>query len=51
MNLKEVMTELESLGSEQTRKIFGRHNGPKDMFGVKVADLKKILKHIKRIML
>lgn len=48
MSLEEVMKELESLGSEQTRKIFARHNGPQNMFGVKVADLKKVLKKIKK---
>ncbi len=48
MTVQEVMQELESMGSEQTRKIFGRHNGPEKMFGVKVADLKKILKKIKK---
>lgn len=43
----EIMQELKSLGSEQTRKTFARHGAPPAMFGVKVADLKKIAKRIK----
>lgn len=44
----EVMAELESLGTEQTRRTFARHGAPVDrMFGVKVGDLKTILKKIK----
>lgn len=42
-----VMTELKKKGSAQTRKTFGRHGGPENMFGVKVADLKVIAKKIK----
>lgn len=45
--VSEVMTALEKKGSAQTRKIFGRHGAPENMFGVKVADLKVIAKKIK----
>ncbi len=45
--LAEVMEELEQLGSEQTVKTFRRHGADGPMFGVKVGDLKKILKRIK----
>lgn len=45
--VSQVMTELKKKGSAQTRKIFGRHGAPDDMFGVKVADLKVIAKKIK----
>ena len=45
--VKQVMTELKKKGSAQTRKIYGRHGAPEDMFGVKVADLKIIAKKIK----
>ena len=42
------MLELERLGTEQTRRTFARHGAPVDqMFGVKVGDLKTILKKIK----
>ena len=47
MNLKEVMTDLKTLGSEQTVKIYRNHGAHGDMFGVKIADLKKVLKKIK----
>ncbi len=43
----QVMTELEKLGTAQTRKVFSRHGAPDDMFGVKVGDLKKVAKSIK----
>ena len=42
-----VMTQLESKGSEQTRKTYRRHGAPEEMFGVKVGDLKPIAKRIK----
>ncbi len=48
LTLKEVMQELQSRGSAQTIKTFARHGAPVDkMFGVKVSDLKVILKKIK----
>lgn len=45
--VSEVMTALESKGSEQTRKTFARHGIRDNTFGVKVADLKVIAKQIK----
>lgn len=47
MTLEEVMRQLESLGTAQTVKTFRNHGAQGEMFGVKVGDLKKILKHIK----
>ncbi len=47
MNLNEAMLELESLGSEQTRKTWSRHGAAKPMFGVKFGDLTKIQKRVK----
>ncbi len=44
MTLDQVMAELEAKGSEQTRKIYRNHGAPEAMFGVQVAELKKILK-------
>ena len=46
-SLEEIMKELESLGSEQTRTVLMRHGARDPFFGVKVADLKKIQKRIK----
>lgn len=46
--LAEVMAALEKMGSAQTRKTFARHGAPVDqMFGVKVGDMKKLLKPLK----
>lgn len=46
--LAEVMQELKARGTEQTVKTMGRHGGPTDkMYGVKIADMKIILKKIK----
>ena len=48
INLTELMNELESLGSEQTRKTFIRHGAKEPFFGVKIGDLKKFVKHVKK---
>lgn len=48
MTLQEVMTELEARGDAQTKKTLGVHGAKEPYFGVKVADLKKILKKIKK---
>lgn len=45
--IEQVMTALEKKGTAQTRKIYGRHGAPEDMFGVKIGDLKPIAKKIK----
>jgi len=47
MTLKDVMKELEGYGNEQTKKIYIRHGAREPLFGVKIADLKKIVKKIK----
>ena len=47
MNLNDVMQELEALGSEQTRKTWGRQGAAEPMFGVKFGDLTKLQKRIK----
>jgi len=47
MTLHEVMRELEAMGNEQTKKIFLRHGAKEPFFGVKVGDLKKIVKKSK----
>jgi 3-methyladenine DNA glycosylase AlkD len=48
MTVESVLEQLAALGSEQTRKTLMRHGGPENMFGVKVQDLKKILKQTKQ---
>jgi 3-methyladenine DNA glycosylase AlkD len=47
-NATSILEELEKLGSEQTKKTFSRHGAPDNQFGVKVADLKTIVKRVKK---
>ena len=47
MKLAEVMKELKSLGNPQTVKTYRRHGADGPMFGVKIGDLKKLLRKIK----
>ncbi len=47
MNKAEVLAELEKFGSESTKNIYLKHGAKEPFHGVKVADLKKILKKIK----
>ncbi|HKS43430.1 MAG TPA: DNA alkylation repair protein [Blastocatellia bacterium] len=47
MTVNEMMSELKSLGSEQTCKTYKRHGVRGDMFGVSYANLGKIKKKIK----
>ena len=48
MNVTEVLSELESYGDVQTKKTYMKHGAKEPLFGVKVADLKKILKKTKK---
>ena len=48
MTKAEVMLELESYGNEQTKKTFLRHGAKEPFFGVKIGDLKKIEKKVKK---
>lgn len=47
MTLQEVMSELEQLGTEQTRKTWRNHGAQGAIFGVKIGDMKIIQKKIK----
>ena len=48
MTLNEVMQELEVLSDAQTKKTLMRHGAKEPFFGVKVGELKKILKKTKK---
>ncbi len=48
MTVNEIMSFLESKGSEQTRKIYSKHGAPDGFYGVKVSDLKIIVKKVKK---
>ena len=44
MTLDEAMAALEALGSENTRRLWHNHGAVPPMFGVKVGDMKTVLK-------
>jgi 3-methyladenine DNA glycosylase AlkD len=48
MNSQEVLAELESLGTEQNRKLYPRHGIAEPMFGVSFANLGKMARRLKR---
>ena len=47
MTKDEVMLELSRFGNEQTKKVLTRHGAREPFYGVKVGDLKTIVKKIK----
>ena len=47
MNTPEVMQALEKLGSAQTKRTYLRHGCPEPFFGVKIADMKGLIKKFK----
>jgi 3-methyladenine DNA glycosylase AlkD len=48
MKLEEVMTKLEEMGNEQTRSTWIRHGAQGSVYGVKIGDMKKLVKHVKK---
>lgn len=48
MTAKEILAELKSKGNESTRRIMEKHGAPSSQYGVKVEELKKIQKRIKK---
>ena len=48
MTAPEVLKQLEQMGSAQTKKTFLRHGCPEPFFGVKIGDMKTLVKKIKR---
>ncbi|MFT6936347.1 MAG: hypothetical protein ACJA1N_000643 [Saprospiraceae bacterium] len=48
MTTAEVLKELEMYGNEQTKKTLMTHGAKEPFFGVKVSDLKKIIKKTKK---
>ncbi len=48
MEFQEVMTKLEEWGNAQTKKVLVRHGAKEPFYGVKVADLKTIVKKVKK---
>ncbi|WDV96413.1 DNA alkylation repair protein [Brevibacillus parabrevis] len=48
MTVEEVLQKLEALGREQTKKTFLRHGAREPFFGVRIGDMKKLVKEVKR---
>ena len=48
MTSQEIMQQLSDWGSENTKRILMKHGAPEPFFGVKVADLKKIKRKLKK---
>ena len=48
MTAKEILSQLKEMGSESTRKILEKHGAPSSQYGVKVEDMKKIQKKVKK---
>lgn len=48
MTLEDIMKQLEAFGDANTKKTLMRHGAKEPFFGVKVGDLKKILKKTKK---
>ncbi|MCT4644188.1 MAG: DNA alkylation repair protein [Carboxylicivirga sp.] len=48
MQVNEIMEELKSFGNESTKNTLMKHGAREPIFGVKVQDLKKILKKTKK---
>jgi len=48
MTAKEILSQLKEMGTESIRRILEKHGAPPNQFGVKVEDLKKIQKVVKK---
>lgn len=48
MNYDELMQALASMSSEQTKSTYIRHGAKEPIFGVKIGDMKKLVKHVKK---
>jgi 3-methyladenine DNA glycosylase AlkD len=48
MTAKEILSQLKEMGTESTRRILEKHGAPPNQYGVKVEDLKKIQKKVKK---
>ncbi len=48
MTAEAILQELQQMGSEQTKKTFLRHGAREPFFGVKVGDMKTIVKRVKK---
>jgi 3-methyladenine DNA glycosylase AlkD len=47
MTVNEIMQQLQQFGNESTKKVLVKHGAREPFFGVKIEDLKKIVKKVK----
>ncbi|QRG68635.1 DNA alkylation repair protein [Brevibacillus choshinensis] len=48
MTVEEVLKKLAEMGTEQTKKTFMRHGAKEPIYGVRIGDMKKLVKEVKR---
>ncbi|WP_449536602.1 DNA alkylation repair protein [Ferdinandcohnia sp. Marseille-Q9671] len=48
MTYEEIMQNLKELGSEQTKQIYQNHGVREPFYGVKIGDMKKLVKFVKK---
>ncbi len=48
MTAKEVLDELRTFGAESIKKVLRNHGVQEPFFGVKISDMKKIQKRVKK---
>jgi len=48
MTAKEIVEELKALGAESIKKVLRNHGVREPFFGVKIGDMKKVQKRIKK---
>ncbi|MEL3973283.1 DNA alkylation repair protein [Rossellomorea oryzaecorticis] len=48
MTYEEIMLKLEELGTDQTKRIYLNHGVKEPYYGVKIGDLKKLVKYVKK---
>jgi 3-methyladenine DNA glycosylase AlkD len=48
MTSAQVLSELKSMGNESIKRVLSKHGAPPQQYGVKVEDLKKIQKKVKK---
>ncbi|MGZ5190332.1 MAG: DNA alkylation repair protein [Flavisolibacter sp.] len=48
MTAKEILAELKSMGKESIQHVYANHGAPSNHWGVKIGDMKKIQKKVKK---
>ena len=48
MTAKEILAELKSMGTDPIRQVYANHGAPSNHWGVKIGDMKKIQKKVKK---